>query len=94
MCLESPAVILGAQSVPFGLSCVQGSTANQGVPIQPEIQSETTNYKQFQQIDLRAFVPQTPKQAAEPPHRYSRDWDWERKSLKPGFPAFTCSQEL
>lgn len=71
---------------------MQGSTANQGVSIQPEIQRETTNYQQFQQIDLEAFVPQTPVQAAEPPA--ATDGDWERKSFKPGFPAFTCSQEL
>lgn len=51
---------------------MKNSTANQGVSIQPEIQRETTNHKQFQQIDLGAFVPQTPVQAAEPPRRYSR----------------------
>jgi len=29
------------------------------MPIYPDIQIKTTNYKQFQQIDLSAFVPQT-----------------------------------
>lgn len=34
------------------------------------------------------------RQAAEPNRQCDYSQDWERKLLKPGFPAFACSQEL
>lgn len=45
-------------------------------------------------LPLRHTSHRLQKQAAEPNHQRSHGQHWERKLLKPGFPASACSQEL
>lgn len=80
-------------------TCWKMQHRTQYMPVHPDIQIKTTNYKQFQQIDSSAFVPQTYiflllTKAAYTNHEGCYSQYWERKLLKPGFPAFSPSQEL